>query len=214
MASCPSCGTRKGRRACPAKGALLCPQCCGTKRLVLIDCPQDCVFLDGGAAGWARETTMRRDAARLHEMIADLKDAQIRLLFVGLVGVVAVRARHHGMNDGLFGSALQALRKTVETRASGLVYEHPPEDPRAAALVRDLAGLFEAQDPSGRRAVPADPDLLAVLRGLERGFAVGGDASPHSFLDTVVRLVGRRSASDPAAAPPGEGAAPGPRVLA
>ena len=201
MANCPLCGTRKGRRACPAKGALICPQCCGSKRLVLIDCPQDCVFLDGGAAGWARETTMRRDAARLHEMIDGLTEAQIRLLFVGLVGVVAVRARHHGLDDARFGSALQALRKTVETRASGLVYEHPPEDPRATALVRDLAGLFEAEDPKGRRAVPADADLLAVLRGLEKGLTVGGDTSPHSFLDTVVRLVGRRGAPDPQADP-------------
>ena len=97
MASCPLCDARKGRRACPAKGALICPQCCGTKRLVLIDCPSDCVFLDGGAAGWARETTMRRDAARLHEMIGELTEARIRLLFMSLVGVVALRARHHGM---------------------------------------------------------------------------------------------------------------------
>ncbi len=157
---------------------------------------------------------MRRDASRLYEMTDGLAAAKIRLLFLGLLGLVTLRARHHGLDDALLGSALLALRKTVETRANGLVYEHPPEDPRAAALVRDLAGLFEAEDASGRRAVPADQDLLAVLRGLEKGLAVGEDASPHSFLDTVVRLVGRRAAPDPKVAGPGGPAAPGPRIIA
>jgi hypothetical protein len=156
---------------------------------------------------------MHRDGVRLQEMMGELSSAQVRLLFLGLMGVVAVRARHQGMDDALFASALSAFRKTVETRAKGLVYEHPPEDARAAVLVRELAGLFEAEDPTGRRAVPADSDLLAVLRGLERGLAVGGDASPHSFLDTVVRLVGRRGAPDPRTTPLAPAPAP-PRTLA
>jgi hypothetical protein len=55
---CPLCLKRKGRRACPAKGAAICPHCCGTKRRVEIDCPEDCVYLEGGHAGaWeGRET--------------------------------------------------------------------------------------------------------------------------------------------------------------
>jgi deoxyribodipyrimidine photolyase-like uncharacterized protein len=115
------------------------------------------------------------------------------------MGIVALRARHHGMDDALFASALTAFRKTVETRASGVVYEHAPDDARAAALSRDLASIFEAEDARGRKAIPADRDLLAVLRGLERGRALGEDASAHSFLDTIVRLVGRRSPSEPGA---------------
>jgi len=208
---CPLCEARKGRRACPAKAATICPQCCGTKRLVLIDCPDDCAYLGGGDPGWARETTLRRDAARLYAMIEGLSEGQVRLLFVGLVGVVALRARHHGLDDALFASALAAFHKTVETRANGVVYEHAPDDLRAAALTRDLAGVFTAQDAAGRQAAPADRDLLAVLRGLDRGREIGEEASPHSFLDTLVRLVGRRF---PAAGSGPEGAEPEtPRII-
>jgi hypothetical protein len=157
---------------------------------------------------------MRRDAARLYEMTDGLVDGQIRLLFLGLMGLVTLRARHHGMGDALLGSALLAFRRTVETRANGLLYEHPPEDPRAAALVRDLGGLFEAEDASGRRAAPADKDLLAVVRGFEKGLSVGEDTSSHSFLDTVVRLVGRQGAPHPAAGRPGGPAATRPRIIA
>jgi hypothetical protein len=201
--SCPLCLKRKGRRACPAKGETICPQCCGAKRLVEIDCPEDCVYLGGGAPGWSRETEKLRDARRLYGMTDGLSENQARLLFVGLLGLVALRARHLGLDDVLLGSALAALRKTTETRMNGIVYEHPTGDTRAQALLRDLAPVFEAREDSGRVALPADRDLLAVLRGLETAMNVETDASPTSFLDTVVRLVGRRTAS-PSATPGAE----------
>lgn len=45
MAACVSCGQRKGKRSCPALGGLICPKCCGTKRVVEIHCPPDCRYL-------------------------------------------------------------------------------------------------------------------------------------------------------------------------
>ena len=193
--TCPLCAKRKGRRVCPAKGALICSQCCGSKRLVLIDCPDDCAYLGGGAPGWSRESEKRKDARRLYPMVESLSDAQAQLLFLGLMGIVALRARHPDLDDRLLASAVLALRKTTETRRNGLVYEHPPDDARAQALVRELAGIFEAEGEDGRKAAPADRDLLAVLEGLEAGLAVAGEASPTSFLDTALRLVGRGAAS-------------------
>jgi hypothetical protein len=32
MSKCPVCGSRKGKRPCPAHGAPVCPLCCGTSR--------------------------------------------------------------------------------------------------------------------------------------------------------------------------------------
>ena len=195
MVRCPLCDQRKGRRACPAKGETICAQCCGTKRLVLIDCPEDCAYLLGGAPGWARDTEKRRDARRLYAMTEGLSEPQLQLLFLALVGTTALRARHRGLDDHLLSVALAALRRTTETRMNGVVYEHAPEDARARALVRELQSMFEAEDDSGRRQAPGDRDLLAVLRGLEAGLLVSGDASPTSFLDSVVRAVGRRAAT-------------------
>ncbi|HVQ32209.1 MAG TPA: hypothetical protein VMV21_21595 [Vicinamibacteria bacterium] len=199
--TCPLCARRKGRRACPAKGETICPQCCGQKRLVLIDCPPDCAYLGGGAPGWSRETEKVKDARRLYPMVESLSDLQAQLLFLGLMGIVALRARHRGLDDRLLASAVLALRKTTETRISGLVYDHPPDDARAQALVRELAALFEAEGDDGRKQAPADRDLLAVLKGLEAGLAVEADDAPTSFLDSVVRLVGRGAAGG--AAPSG-----------
>ena len=199
---CPLCAKRKGRRACPAKGELICSQCCGSKRLVLIDCPHDCVYLGGGAFGWSRESEKRKDARRLYPMVEGLSDAQAQLLFLGLMGIVALRARHRDLDDALLASAVLALRKTTETRMNGLVYEHPPDDARAQALLRELAGIFEAEGEDGRKAAPQDRDLLAALGGLEAGLAVDQGASPTSFLDTAVRLVGRSAAREsPSPAP-------------
>jgi hypothetical protein len=45
MAKCGSCVARKGKRNCPALGAVICTECCGTKRQKEIDCPTDCFFL-------------------------------------------------------------------------------------------------------------------------------------------------------------------------
>ncbi len=45
MAKCGSCAARKGKRNCPALGAVICPECCGSKRQRQIDCPSDCFFL-------------------------------------------------------------------------------------------------------------------------------------------------------------------------
>jgi hypothetical protein len=186
---------------CPAKGASICPQCCGTKRLVLIDCPDDCVYLGGGAPGWSRETEKQRDARRLMAMLEGLREAQAQLLFLGLVGIVSLRARHRGLDDELLASALVALRKTTETRMNGLVYDHAPDDARALGLVRELGALFEAEDAGAQRVAPADRDLVAVLKALEAGLAVTGEGSSASFLDTVVRVVGRRTGARAVASP-------------
>ena len=162
---------------------------------MLIDCPEDCVYLSDGATGWSRETEKLKDARRLYPMVEGLSEAQAQLLFLGLMGIVALRARHRGLDDLILGSAVLALRKTTETRMNGLVYDHPPDDARAQALVRELAGIFEAEGEDGQKRAPADRDLLAVLGGLEAGLAVKPDASPTSFLDTAVRLVGRGAAA-------------------
>lgn len=194
MAECPLCGRRRGRRACPAKGEAICPQCCGSKRLVLIDCPQDCTYLGGGAPGWSRETDRLRDTRRLYAMAEGLSEAQTRLLFLSFMGISALRARDRDLDDGRLASAVDALVKTHETRAKGVLYEHAPDDARARGLVHELALIFEAEDEGGRKAAPAERDLLAVLKALQAGLRVRTDASSTSFLDTIVRTLGGMAA--------------------
>ena len=126
-------------------------------------------------------------------MVGSITDLQARLLFLGLMGLTALRTRHPGLDDSQLASATVALRKTVETRLAGLLYEHPPDDARAQAVMRDLQGLFEAEDEAGRKAAPDDRDLLAVLKAIEAGLAITDDDSATSFLDTVTRMTGQKA---------------------
>jgi hypothetical protein len=199
-----------GRRACPAKGALICSHCCGEKPRVEIDCPEDCAYLGGAHAGaWeGRETERKRDLRRVASQVQALDRKQAELFFLAIVGLAGLRARRDDLDDRLLAEAVSALRKTVETRQSGLLYEHAPDDPRARGLVLDLRRLFEAKAEDGATAAPDDRDLLPVLAGLEASLAgtLHEQAGPTAFLDSAVRLAGR-------IAPP-RGEARGPLIVA
>jgi len=198
VAACPLCRQRKGKRACPAKGELICAACCGQKRRIEIDCPEDCVWLGAHAGAWeGRETERTRDLRRLAPHLEGLSDPQARLVFLSLVGVTALRGRRRALDDELLLEATAALRKTVETREKGILYEHPAEDLRAQGLVPELRGLFEAKDEQGIAHAPADKDLLAVLRALEGvlGDVAREGAGPAAFLDTAARMAARMGAA-------------------
>jgi hypothetical protein len=118
-----------------------------------------------------------------------------------------LRAGRPELDDRLLIEGVTALRKTVETRERGILYEHPVADPRAQGLARELAGLFEARDAEGRVHAPADRDLALALSRLERAIeaALREDESRHAFLDTAARLAGRLG--------PGPGERPGPPLI-
>lgn len=179
--SCPLCRERKGKRHCPAKGERICSACCGSKRLVEIDCPRDCVYLSGAHAGaWdGREAERARDQRRLAPSVQGLTNAQMQLLLVAIVGLDRLRAERRELDDRLVLDAVRALRKTVETRGRGILYDHSAENLRAEGLLHDLRGLFDAKDEEGRPVAPDDRDLLPALRALE------------SLVDTTQREGGR-----------------------
>jgi hypothetical protein len=193
--SCPLCRKRRGKRACPARGEAICSQCCGTKRRVEIDCPPDCAYLDGSHAGsWeGRSADRDRDARRVGPFLEGLSEAQGRLVLLSLVGVTAIRARRRELDDRLLLEAVQALRKTVETREKGILYEHPAADARAQALAHELGELFLAKDAEGRSHAPSDRDLGEALGRLERAVAatLREAESGHAFLDSATRLAAR-----------------------
>jgi len=193
--SCPLCRQRKGKRACPAKATSICSQCCGSKRVVEIDCPPDCIYLTGAhAPAWeGRVADRERDQRRLGPHMARLTQRQVHLVLLALAGINGIRGRWSDLEDALLLDAVAALRKTVETRDRGVLYEHPVTDARAQELVQELSGMFEARDEDGAVHRPSDRDLAAALGGLEGALAatVREKEGPHAFLDTAARLVGR-----------------------
>jgi len=82
--ACPLCHQRKARRHCPALAQTICSVCCGTKRLVEIACPADCVHLAAArehpAAVVRRQ--QERDVAALMPTIRTLTERQHQLFFL------------------------------------------------------------------------------------------------------------------------------------
>jgi hypothetical protein len=189
--ACPLCRERKGKRACPAKGEAICAQCCGSKRLIEIDCPADCGYLTGAhAPAWAgRETERVRDMRRIAPYVQGFSETQGHLFTIALVGLDAIRGRHRELSDRLLIDAVGALRRTLETRGHGILYDHAAENLRAQGLVPELRSLFEAKDEAGKLVTPDDADLLKVLLGLEAAVAAAiREGGTTDFLDTATRI--------------------------
>src|SRR5258706_14313451 len=82
--SCPLCRTRKERRVCPALHQTICAVCCGTKRLVEIQCPDDCVYLTSAREHPAAvvKRQQEHDVAILLPTIQGLTERQYQLFFL------------------------------------------------------------------------------------------------------------------------------------
>jgi len=187
---CPLCRERRGKRHCPAKGVSICPSCCGRKRLVEIPCPSDCVYLTGEhAPGWSgRLSEQRRDARRIGAALASLERAQEPYLVPWLAAIGAVRSSGSEVDDALLLDAVVALRKTADTRDSGILYEHAPADARAHALIEALRGKVEAA--MAGRLQPDERAETAVLKGLENALRATREeqAGPTAFIETAARV--------------------------
>lgn len=190
--TCPVCRHRKAKRACPARERI-CSVCCGTKRLVEIDCPSDCAYLTGAhAPSWeGRDSDRKADLRRLAPHLEHLGEDETALVFYLLAGIAQISGRHREAADPLWRDAVKALAKTLETRESGLIYEHAAEGLGAQELLRELQALVQPPDTEG--PIAADRPLLAALRAIHAGLetTIAEASSPSAFLDTARRLTGR-----------------------
>jgi hypothetical protein len=212
---CVSCGQRKGKRACPALRGLICPTCCGTKRLKEIACPPDCQYLVTARAHPPAAVLRQRerDLPLLASLLNGLNEMQGDLL--SLLTAHVRRARVGAippLRDEDVWEAAAALASTLETAARGIVYEHQPASIPALRLMRDWQqALAEIE----RRGQTLRPTFVApVLRRLEqlaRDAAstlhvaeVDGQAVEMAFLDFLDRVMRAPAAGDrepPAVAP-------------
>jgi hypothetical protein len=188
--TCPSCGRRKGRRACPALRGSICTICCGTKRLVEIQCPDTCPHLvtarEHPAAVVKRQ--QERDVAVLLPTISHLTERQHQLFFL----IHSVIAGHKPdalsrLLDGDVAQAASAVAATLETAGRGVLYEHTPASLPAQRLARDLTSMLAEVRAHGTRIY--DGEVAIALRAIERG---AQDAQKQAKGDTAyISLVGR-----------------------
>jgi hypothetical protein len=208
--TCPLCGIRRARRGCPAVGQQICAVCCGTKRLVEIQCPSDCSWL-ASAREHPPATAVRqqqRDVALLAQGMRDFSQRQSQLFF--LVATFLVRYEPPELQaivDEDVVEAATALAGTFETASRGVIYDHRPASLPAERLVTALKpAIAEAGQGAGSSF---ERDAAVVLRRVAESAANASGASGNArrpFLD----LLGRVISKTPDARPPesASGAAP------
>ena len=210
--ACPVCDHRKARRACPALGQTICTVCCGTKRLVAINCPADCAHLavarEHPAAVVRRQ--QERDVALLMPALRHLTERQHQLFF--LFHSVIARHTPEGfarLTDDDVAQAAGTLAATIETASKGVIYEHAAESPAAQRLAAEFKALLE--DVRSHGTTVYDGEAALALRAMEAGARETGartDGGPTAYLSLMGRLLQvNRAAAGLAAPGAGAGAA-------
>jgi len=205
---CASCSQRKGRRECPALGRTICPVCCGTKRLVDIQCPSDCVYLTAAREHPAAvvRKQQERDVGRLLPTIQHLTERQYQLFF--LFQTAIARHRPEGLArlvDADVADAAAALASTLETAVRGVIYEHAAATLPAQGLAAALKALITQIREQGARVF--DGEAAVVLRAIEQGARTlrKPEESETVYLELLARLLRGAAAPEPAPAEPAPG---------
>jgi hypothetical protein len=205
---CPLCGTRKARRSCPALGQQICAVCCGTKRLVEINCPSDCVWLASARehppAAAVRQ--QQRDRSLLMPLIIDFSQRQTELFF--LISAFIVRYEPPELQplfDEDVAEGVGALASTFETASRGVIYEHRaasiPGERLSAALKTALADMGRNLGSAFERDVAGVLRRMATLVGDVRA---GEPENRRAFIEMIRRFVTAFPAPDDQRAPGSE----------
>jgi len=189
---CPLCGERKAKRACPALNKLICAVCCGTKRLVEINCPSDCVYLTTAKAHPPAvvQRQLEHDRALLLPLLGGMSERQARVFLM----LSALIARHQGepfqtLKDEDITLAAEALASTLETSMRGIVYEHRAATLPGDRLLTDLKALVAEIAKEGGTGL--ERDAAIALRRLEAGARAVAKSHPSgtAFQELLVRLL-------------------------
>lgn len=197
---CVICNQRKGKRHCPAKNALICAQCCGEKRILEIDCPESCEYLQVGRAHEAQLENTRH--LLTHDPLERQNRARILDQFHDVIGhleyMLAVERRaSRSLIDKNVAEALDLLLDAYRTEQRGILYEQTSNILAVDGLRRRLREILEGyRNPSepGRRFIKLGDviDCLGLLRELVQSH-MGMRASPTSYVDYLARTMPRQS---------------------
>jgi hypothetical protein len=188
----------------------ICAVCCGTKRLVEIQCPADCGYLTASRhhPPAVVQRQQERDLALLWPALAGLTERQSRFFFL----FQSLAVRHPAdplrpLRDVDVAEAAGSVATSLETASRGLIYDKAPQALPAQELATALRQAFEeiAQEMKGPRT-PLEIDAAKALRGVEEaarrvGPLVGDEAQGY------LRLLGRVLKPQP-----GDGSAPRPET--
>ena len=194
--ACPLCQKRPTKRLCPALRQEICAVCCATKRLVEVQCTEDCRSLDAAhkhpAAVVRRQ--IDRDLAILMSSLGRLSEQQLQLFF--LLQSMVLSFKPDGLlrlTDSDLALATGALASSLETASKGLIFEESTASVPAESLRRALKPIIEEITKDG--GARAESEVAVVLRGIERGARHEGGVIPPgetAYLELVGRVFQQR----------------------
>jgi hypothetical protein len=149
---CILCNQRKSKRFCPAKNDQICAQCCGEKRVLKIECPENCIYLKAGrerevedykkrlnGMNWANVEKNRKVLMEHQQTVAHLEYA-----------IAQERRQARQLTDKDVKQALDVLIENYRTEDKGVLYEKKSEDLQIESLRRQLREIIESyRNPEG-----------------------------------------------------------------
>jgi hypothetical protein len=177
-------------------GAEICPVCCGTKRIVEINCPPTCVYLEHAQRHPAAAVKRQQEAdyVALVAPLGRVSEFQMQLFLVLQTTILRHKPEgFRGLTDDDVAQAAGALAATLETAERGVLYEHPAESAVAEGLRRELKDVVDKVSRGGGSRF--NREAAQVLRGIERGArheTLGPGAGPADYLSAVARLLNER----------------------
>jgi hypothetical protein len=171
--------------------------CCATKRLVEIDCPDNCPHLTSAREHPAAQVKRQqeRDVAVLYPSIRHLTERQYQLFF--LLHTAISRHVPEGFSrivDDDVAQAAGAVASTLETAARGVIYEHTPSSMPAQRLATELTALLGQIRAQG--GTVSDAEAAIALRAIEQGASdvKKVDGTETAYVALVARLLQVRRA--------------------
>lgn len=187
---------------------MICAQCCGEKRVLEIDCPEDCQFLIAGREREAEEFGKRvanldpRARERNKRVLLEHQHAVAYLEYA----ISRERILSRELTDRDVVHSIDVLLETYRTEQNGILYEKTLEDLRVESLRRELRSIMESlrnperKESSGivdtkseRLTLSAAMDCLEYIRSVASSFMVDRHAST-GYVDFLARITPRKEA--------------------
>ena len=197
---CIVCNGRKGKRDCPAKGALICAKCCGEKRILEIDCPESCEYLKEGRAREASQSYTRhlrpQDSAKAVRYQYALENLEEVIAHLEVV-IAEERRASRDLTDRDVAEVMDLLLQTLRTEEKGIIYEHTSSNLRVEPLRRQLRDTIERHrypEEQGRQGIRLRDaiDCLELIRDIVESH-VKTSSSPTAYVDFLRRMLPARS---------------------
>jgi hypothetical protein len=196
MANCPLCGSRAGKRYCPAIAEQICAVCCGTKREIEIDCPSSCSYLKASRSYESEKPIPDPQVARkVHDYDARFMERHHLILDSLTRAVIEEHMASKELVDRDVIEAITSLKTTMKTLSSGIYYESLPEGLARLSLFRRLKAVLDElmqPDPSAIRPVLKVTEAIDVLDFLTIVAQANSSIRPKSrrYLDWITEKFG------------------------